>query len=79
MGGGDEEGFDDFGDFAIDEGVDEGAGDGVLGGGEDVFDGAVFDDGAVVHDIDVVADVADYVDFVGDEDDGDSEAFIEVF
>lgn len=50
----------------------------MLGGGEDIFDGAVFYDGTEVHDVDVVADVADDVDFVGDEDDGYAEALIEI-
>ena len=39
--------------------------------------GALFDEAAVVHDGDAVADVADDGEVVGDEDDGEVQIFLE--
>lgn len=57
----------------------EGAGVGVAGAIEKMMRGGGFDDAARIHDVDVVADLGDDAEVVGDEDDGGAELFLAVF
>ena len=61
--------------FDVGNGLDEFLRVGVLGFVEDVFGVAVFDDFAVMHDGDVVRNVAHHGEIVGDENHGEIELF----
>ena len=56
------------------DGGEQSAGVGMRGAGEDVGDGAAFDDSSGIHDGDAVADAADHGEVVRDEEHGQREA-----
>ena len=68
-----------FGDFVGDDGTDETARRFRLRRGEEVDDGAFFDDFSFFDDGDAVGDLLDDFHLVGNQNDGDAEFFIDVF
>lgn len=59
--------------------IDKGPGQGLLRGGEDIDNAASLNDFAFFHDSHLVADFLDHLHFMGDEDNGQIEFFVEAF